>query len=372
MILIPGPVNVPQSVSFAATRVVNHRSDEFREVVKSLENKMTRHFNSARVALLTGSGTLGVESMVFSLLKRGEKVIVFTYGEFSNRLLDSINRRGCITKVYSKPAGEGFSLDEVKEALEENKDADAVALVHNETSTGIAFRNLGEVSKIVKDSGKKFLVDSVSGFAAYDIDVNNWHIDAVATGSQKALASVPGMGFVALSEEGVNELNYDDLPNYLNLKLALKFQDKHETPFTPSTGAFFASLRAAELLEMEGLKNRIKRHEACSRYLRSVLSKVNFSLFGNENNFSNTVVAGIPPIPSKTLRDELKRRGIEISGGMGELRDKIIRVGILGVVDDRAISRLLTALSDILKQDIEIKPPADCKLPDFLMQEVIW
>jgi aspartate aminotransferase-like enzyme len=372
LILIPGPVNVPQSVAFAATRVVNHRSDEFREVVKSLEEKMIKHFDSSRVALLTGSGTLAIESMVFSLLKRGEKVIVFTYGEFSNRLLDSINRRGCTTKVYSKPAGEGFSLEDVKVALDENKDADAVALVHNETSTGIAFRNLGEVAKLVKNSGKKFIVDSVSGFAAYEIDVNNWHIDAIATGSQKALASVPGMGFVALSEEGVSELHDDDMPNYLNLKLALKFQDKRETPFTPSTGAFFASLRAAEILEMEGLKNRIKRHEACSRYLRSILSSISFSLFGNESNFSNTVVAGIPTIPSKTLREELKKRGIEISGGMGELRDKIIRIGILGVVDDRAISKLLLSLSDVLKQDIEIKPPADCKLPEFLRQEVIW
>ncbi|ARM76517.1 pyridoxal-phosphate-dependent aminotransferase family protein [Acidianus manzaensis] len=371
MMLIPGPVNVPQSVAFAATKVVNHRSDEFRQVVKNLEELMSEHFNSERTALLTGSGTLAVESMVFSLLKKQEKVIVLTYGEFSNRLLDSIKRRETDIIAYSKKFGEGFSIEEVKKIVEENKDADSVALVHNETSTGIAFRNLEEVSKIVKGSGKKFLVDSVSGFAAYKIDVNSWKIDAVATGSQKALASVPGMGFVALSDEGVENLN-EDIPNYLNLKLALKFQDKNETPFTPSTGAFYASLRAAELLKLEGIEKRWKRHEACSKFLRQVVSKIGFSVFGDESNFSNTVVAGIPPITPKNLISALKERGIEISGGMGELKEKIVRIGILGVVDDRAMSRLTIALSDIFKQDINEKVPDECKLPDFLRNEVIW
>jgi aspartate aminotransferase-like enzyme len=310
--------------------------------------------------------------MVYSLLHKNEKTIVFTYGEFSNRLLDSIKRRGAKPIVYSKPFGEGFSIDEVKKAIEDNKDADAVALVHNETSTGIAFRDLKTISKIVKDSGKKLLVDSVSGFAAYELYVDKWKIDAVATGSQKALASLPGMGFVALSSEGISELHSDELPNYLDLSLNLKFQDKHETPFTPAVGIFFATLRAAELLEMEGIENRWTRHEACARYLRDIAKKLDFSLFGDDTNFSNTVVAGKPPLSPKIFINELKKRNIEISGGMGELKDKIIRIGNLGVVDDRAISRLIIAISDILKQEVELNIPKECGLPDFLRVEVEW
>lgn len=372
MMLIPGPVNVPQSVAFAATKVVNHRSDEFRQVVRSLEELMNKHFNSTRVALLTGSGTLAVESMAFSLLRRQEKVIVFTYGEFGNRFLESVKLRETKPVVYNKKFGEGFTLEEVKKAIEENKDADSVVLVHNETSTGIAFRNLEEIVKVVKNAGKKLLVDSVSGFAAYELYVNKWKIDAVATGSQKALASVPGMGFVAFSDEGLENLN-NDVPSYLNLKLALSFQDKFETPFTPATGVFYASLRAAELLDMEGIERRWRRHEACSRFLREILRTLGFSLLGDESNFSNTVIAGIPPIPPKSLISELKERGIEISPGVGELKDKIVRIGLLGVVDDRAIKKLIIALKDILKQDVkEQKIPEDCKLPEFLRNEVIW
>lgn len=372
MMLIPGPVNVPQSVAFAATKIVNHRSDEFRQIVKNLEESMKRLFDSNRVALLTGSGTLAVESMIFSLLKREERVIVLTYGEFGNRLLESVKLRGTRPIVYRKSPGEGFTVEEIKKIVEENKDADAVALVHNETSTGIAFRKLGEVAKIVKGAGKKFLVDSVSGFAAFELYVNRWKIDAVATGSQKALASVPGMGFVALSDEGVEELNEEEIPNYLNLKLALRFQDKYETPFTPATGVFYASLRAAEILEMEGIERRWKRHEACARFLREIAKKLGFLLFGDESNFSNTVVAGVPPMSPKSLISALKERDIEISGGMGELKDKIVRIGILGVVDDRAMRRFVIALTDIFKQDINYQIPEDCKLPEFLRNEVIW
>ncbi|AKV74663.1 MULTISPECIES: pyridoxal-phosphate-dependent aminotransferase family protein [Metallosphaera] len=371
MMLIPGPVNVPRSVAQNSTVIVNHRSEKFRGVVAQLEQLLKGAFFSSRVALLSGSGTLAVESMVFSLLKRGEKVIVLTYGEFSERLLDSVVKRGASPVVYRKPFGEIFSEDEIKEILDINKDATAIAFVHNETSTGMAFRNLRRVVGLAKDRGLKVLVDSVSGFGAYEIRVNDWNIDAVATGSQKALASVPGMGLVGLSEEGIRNLQ-DDAPNYLNLKLHLKFQDRRETPFTPAVGVFFSTLRATELLHQEGVERRWKRHEACARFVRSITSKAGFSLLGNESNFSNTVVAGSPPISPKSMIDELAKRGIEISGGMGELKDKIVRIGTLGMIDDRAVLRLRYALSDILKLDLNEVPTSDCKLPEVIAQEIDW
>ena len=370
MMLIPGPVNVPKSVKEAATLVINHRSEKFREIVRGLESNLKSAFSSERVALLTGSGTLAVESMVYSLTKRGEKVVGLTYGEFGNRLIDSLRRRGTNLRVYEKPMGKWFTVEEIKAALDENKDATAVALVHNETSSGIAFRNLEEVAKVVKGRGLKLLVDSVSGFAAYPLYVNEWKIDAVATGSQKALAAVPGAAFVALSKEGVNELVTEDLPSYLDLALHLKFQDKGETPFTPSVGAFNSSLRASELLLIEGKERRWRRHEACSRLVREVFAELGFYLLGNNEVFSNTVVAGEPPV--KGFREELKKKGVEISPGMGELRDKIVRVGLLGVVDDRAVNKLFKATFEVLGKRVEYQIPKDCELPEPIRSEVEW
>ncbi|MCY0850907.1 pyridoxal-phosphate-dependent aminotransferase family protein [Sulfuracidifex metallicus] len=372
MMLIPGPVNVPISVSFEATRVVNHRSDEFRRIVASLESSLIRLFSADRVAIMTGSGTLAVEGMVFSMTRRGEKVITIPYGEFGERLEESLRRRGVEVFSYKKSPGSTPSLGEIEEFMDKHKDADTVALVHNETSTGVAIRNLREVAKLVKGSGKKFLVDSVSGFAAYEIYVNEWGIDAVATGSQKALASVPGLGFVALSKEALNELKGNDIPHYVDLALHLKFQDKKETPFTPAVGVFYASYRAAQLMEMEGKERRWARHEASARYLRDIFKKLGMESLGDESNFSNTVVASTPPLPVSYMITELKKRGVEISRGIGELRDKVIRAGILGVVDDRALSRLVFAMQDVLKKDVYYPPPQETSLPETLKTEVIW
>ena len=370
MMLIPGPVEVPKSVREASTLVINHRSEKFREVVTRLEDLMRKHFSASRVALLTGSGTLAVEAMVYSFTKPNEKVITFPYGEFGRRLAESLKRRGTNVKIYEKNIGEIPSIEELKMVLDENKDVTAVAIVHNETSSGIAFRNLEEVVNIIKKRGLKVLIDSVSGFAAYKLLVNEWKIDAVATASQKALASIPGMAFVALSEESINELVKESLPSYLDISLYLKFQDKGETPFTPAVGVFNSTLKAAELLDLEGIENRWKRHEACARFVRKVLSSYGFLLFGNETNFSNTVVAGIPPISD--YRKKLKEFDIEIAGGIGELKDKVIRIGLMGVVDDRAVNRLLRATAKILNKEYDYTPPKECKLSEILQKEVDW
>ncbi len=370
MMLIPGPVNVPKSVLEASTLLVNHRSEKFRTIVRGLEDNLKKLFSAERVALLTGSGTLAVEAMVYSLTKRGEKVVGFTYGEFGNRLMESLKRRGTNLRVYEKPQGKWFTLDEIKGALDENKDATTVALVHNETSTGIAFRNLEDVVREVKRRGLKILVDSVSGFAAYPLFVNEWRIDAVATGSQKALASVPGASFVALSKEALQELVTEDLPSYLDVSLHLKFQDKNETPFTPAVGAFNASLRASELMLIEGKERRWERHKACALTVRKVFSELGFNLLGNDETFSNTVVAGEPP--AKNFREKLKEKGIEISPGMGELRDRIVRVGLLGVVDDRAVDKLFKATFEVLGKKVDYSIPKECELPEPLRSEVTW
>ncbi len=372
MMLIPGPVNVPLSVSYEASRVVNHRSDEFRSVVAGLESSLRRLFSADRVALLSGSGTLAVESMVFSMTRRGEKVVTIPYGEFGQRLEESLRRRGAEVFSYRKSPGSTPSLSEIEQLLDKHKDAETVALVHNETSSGVALRNLREVAKLVKGSGRKFLVDSVSGFAAYELYVKEWRIDAVATGSQKALASVPGLGFVALSDEGITHLKGEDIPNYVDVATHLKFQDKNETPFTPAVGVFFASYKASQLMEIEGKERRWKRHDSSARYLRDVFKKLGMENLGDEENFSNTVVASTPPVPVSYILAELKKRGIEISRGMGELKDKITRVGILGVVDDRALTRLVLTMQDILKRDVYYPPPEDTKLPEALKTEVIW
>jgi aspartate aminotransferase-like enzyme len=373
LLLIPGPVNVPKSVIEASKSLTNHRSEEFKEVVNELESILIKILDAERVALLSGSGTLAVESMIYSLIKKSQKVIAVSYGEFGDRMIESIRRRGANPILIRKKMGDYVKLDEIKEVVESNKDADYLAIVHNETSSGISIRNIDKVIKISKDHGLGVLIDSVSGLFAYEFYVNRWKVDAVASASQKALASIPGVGIVALSNEGIERLNSTEVPTYLDVSLHLKFQDKSETAFTPTIGAFYASLQAARILMKEGILNRIKRHEANALFVRELLSFLDFKLLGNKENYSNTVVAAFPSKFSvNELIQKLKFKQIIITSGMGELKDKIIRLGILGMIDFEALNILKKVLEELYNTKLDIEPPNESKLPDFISEELEW
>lgn len=368
MLLIPGPVEVPKSVQSEASVVVNHRSDTFRKVMIRLEENLKSAFNASRVAVLSGSGTLAVESMVFSMTQRSERVVGYSYGEFGNRLLDSLERRGVELHAIRKSFGEPVSAEDVKDALDRYSPS-TIALVHNETSSGTAVRNLKEIARITREKGIKLLVDSVSGFGAYELFVNDWGIDAVATGSQKALASVPGLSFVAVKDSTVKAPK--DIPAYLDLSLYLKFQDKGETPFTAAVGPTFASLRASEILNLEGKQRRWERHEECVRFLRRTLEEWGIGITGNETTFSNTVVSIFPGMSVDTLVSELRKDDLEISKGIGEYAAKMARIGVMGIIDGKALETLLASMSKIYRQEYTTPPPG-CFLKEEIANEAPW
>ncbi|WP_162509626.1 aminotransferase class V-fold PLP-dependent enzyme [Thermogymnomonas acidicola] len=156
MMLIPGPVEVPASVQARATMVLNHRSGEFREIVRSIEERLNRFTGGAeRSVVTTGSGTLAVESMVFSILRKGDRVVAAQNGEFSRRLVLSLRRRGGVDLkvVDSGEAGGAIGVESILAAAEEWGGATYVALVHNETGNGTAIRDINSVASHLSARG---------------------------------------------------------------------------------------------------------------------------------------------------------------------------------------------------------------------------
>src|SRR5579875_2591134 len=254
--LIPGPVEVPASVLRASAYVVNHRSDEFRNIVRKCEVMLNRFADASFSVITTGSGTTAVESMISSLTKRNETVVAFTFGEFGNRLIKSLHRRGLKVHEISRGPDGIISAEDAESVATKYKDAEAVFLVHNETGNGTSIRNLKEIAHIIKGQGLRVFVDSVSGFGAMPMMLNEWGIDAMATCSQKGIASVPGLGIVSLGEEvGATLKRSEDITQYPDLGISLDVFRKGETPFTPSTGSFSALLKALEILNLEGIEN---------------------------------------------------------------------------------------------------------------------
>lgn len=356
MLLIPGPVDVPDSVLKASAYVVNHRSQEFRDIVSACENLLNRFADSTRSVITTGSGTTAVESMIFSLTKPNEEVLAVSFGEFGDRMIESLLRRGLRVNILKKGTHDVLLPEDVEKKISENTGTDAIFLVHNETGNGTSFRNIKQIAAIAKQHGIRVYVDSVSGFGAVPIMVNQWGIDAMATCSQKGLASVPGLGIICLGNEILNEMpERNDIPQYLDLGISLKFMERHETPYTPSTGSFNALRTALWILEKEGIERRWERIRSNADFLRSNLLSSGSEIIGNEMNYSDTVIAFKPHNDVKTLIESLGSRGITVSKGMGDLSNDTIRIGNMGMVNGNNILKFLNTYFEIIGHDIRLE-----------------
>ncbi|MGC8515877.1 MAG: pyridoxal-phosphate-dependent aminotransferase family protein [Thermoplasmata archaeon] len=340
MMFTPGPVEVSQKVLQASVKHMNHRSHEFRDIMRTSLNALQDVSRSKRISLTTGSGTLAVETLIWSLLSRKEKVIAATYGEFGDRMIESLERRGCIVFRITKSENEIIQPDEVRE-LAANSGATSIFLVHNETGNGTCISNLKEIAGVSKKSGLKVLVDTVSGFAALPIELDNWGIDAIATCGHKGIASVTGIGVNILSNKFDSSLTKEDTPAYLDLEKSLYFMEKNETPFTPSTGAFSALSEAVKELASEGIKARIERTSGFADIVIKRLEQQGYSITGDNNTRSKSVLNILTRTKSTDVATSLKNRGFIVGNGLGKFKEKAIRIGLMGSITKEDIVNLL-------------------------------
>jgi aspartate aminotransferase-like enzyme len=347
MIFTPGPVEISPRVLQASMKHMNHRSQEFRDIMQSSLHALRSITSSERVSLTTGSGTLAVEMLAWSILSRREKVIAATYGEFGDRMIESLERRGCIVYRISKQENEIIHPDEVSE-LASNSGSTSLFLVHNETGNGTQVSNLKEVAGAAKKSGMKVLVDSVSGFAALPIELESWGIDAVATCGHKGIASVTGVGINILSDRFGSSLTKEDTPAYLDLEKSLRFMERNETPFTPSTGAFSALSEALEELVEEGLKARIHRTSIFAEAVIKRLSAEGYSITGEKDTRSRSVLNILTRRKSTDVASSLGKSGFIVGNGLGKFKEKAIRIGLMGTITKEDIENLL---DEFLKLD---------------------
>lgn len=374
MLLIPGPVDVPDIVMKASAYVQNHRSDEFRNIVRSAADLMNKFAGSAETVITTGSGTTAVESMLYSMTRKGENVLAVTFGEFGARLAESLRRHGCNVNLVEKDPSQTLGKGEISDFISKHPGIETVCLVHNETGNGTSIHNLRDVAKEAKDRGMKVLVDSVSGFGGMEIRADPWNIDAIASCSQKGLASVPGLGMVSIGNEGLDYVHEgNEVPKYMDLAISLKFLEKNETPYTPSTGSFRALQIALKILEAEGIDKRWNRHHAAAEYVRENLISTGSELYGKMDNYSDTVLALKPPVPVTKLHSELMASGIQVSRGMHSFADRMIRVGLLGVVDAEKISAFLNSYFRSVGSDRKVSPdqvPAEASFDRKILERV--
>lgn len=358
--MLPGPVSLHPDVELSQSLpMINHRGPEFRELMKSTISKLKEIFGcDCDIALLTASGSGAVEAMVSSFVSRNEKMLIVQTGTFSDRMATIAKYLGIDVELIEPKEGEGITAEELDSALKKTG-ASVVGIVANETSTGVVHRNLEELAKVVHERDGLILVDSVSHLGAHELSMDVMDLDAVASASQKALMSPPGLSFVAYRERALEKMKRVEKKSlYWDLEQYKKFYDeKFETPATPAVSLIYALNKALEKILSMGLSNWIKRHEAFSKVLNGIVEEAGGRVYPKENWRSNSIVVpilpeGVTPAHAKNLAKE--RYGIEIGSGAWKLKEKSIRIGTMGWYESDVVYRALMFLADLYKANKEL------------------
>lgn len=355
LVMLPGPTNVPNRVMNAMLApVINHRSDDFRVLYKSIVEKTQKVFQTeGDIVLLTTSGTGAVEASVVNLVKKGDKVVIPVNGEFSTRLADLIDSWGGQAIRINAPFGENPPYDKFEEAFENHKDIKAIYAVYNETSTGTTVRYMDKLGDLAGRKGAYFIADSVSILGGDELPVDKWNIDICVTASQKALAAPPGVSPVSVNKRAKKYMQENPPPtHYLNLKRYFKYyEEHHETPFTPALPLYYAFSEALDIVLEEGMDARVRRHRVCADAFYSGLNAMGFTPFAKPDARSNVIIAVnyLPGMDDKKFRDLLSSQfKVLVAGGFGDLKGKVFRVGSMGEVGRYHVMRTLASIASAM------------------------
>jgi aspartate aminotransferase-like enzyme len=354
LIMLPGPTNVSERVMRAMQGpIINHRGDAFRELNKGLLDK-TRHLfqTDGDVVVISSSGTGGVEAAVMNLIRPGDVALVPVFGEFSSRLAETVEMAGGEAVRVASDFGAAPTLEQLKEAIEKLGNLNALFLVHNETSTGVAAPYVEEATKLARDHGAFAVVDAISSLGGYAIPVDRWGVDVCITGSQKCIAAPPGLALLSVSKRVVDFLKksppktrYFDIPRYL------EYGARGETPFTPALPLYYALDEALKEMLEEGLAKRVERHDKMSALLYDGLAGLELKPVAEKSVRSKTVIASYYPqgVDDAKFRKSLAHdRGVVIAGGFGPFAGKVFRVGCMGNINKDLVEATLKAIGETL------------------------
>jgi aspartate aminotransferase-like enzyme len=351
--MIPGPTPVdPQVLLASALPVISHTSPDFDEIHSDALRMLAKVFGTkGRVVVLPGSGSLAMEFAARSIVEeRGERALVLKAGFFGGYLERALRAAGAEVRVAEAPVGRGFTRSDLARLMDE-AEASIVAFQHVETSTSVA-NPVAELAEEAKRRGAKVLVDGVASIGGMEMRMEEWGVDVCLTGSQKALSTPPGLAIVAYSSKASRLLDRDGEGLYFDFKrVALEMESTRNYHFTPAVNLVVALRESLKRILSEGLEARYRRHRALARAVRAGIEAMGLRLVAEEGFRADTVTAVWLPegVEWPKLYAEMRARGVEIAGGLGELKGRIFRIGHMGEVDSNDVTATLAALERSLR-----------------------
>lgn len=352
---LPGPTPLPPQVKEALGRdMIPHRGPEFRAFYEqTLRLARELHRTDGDVLTWAATGSAGWEVAIVNLLSPGDAVLAAVNGDFGERFARVAGRLGLDVRRLDVPWGMPVLPDQVRAALTDHPDVKAVLLVHNETSTGVT-NPLQHIGAVVRDHGALLVVDAVSAAGALPLEMDDWGIDFVFSGSQKAWMCPPGLLIAAIGPRGWDAYARSEYPRFFwDIGEGKKMAEQGMTPTTPPLSALYAYRAALEMIVAEGLQNVWGRHRRLGGLTREGVRAAGLAGFAHEGYESDTVTAFRPP-EGVSAREMLHRMRdqfcVEAQGGQAHLADHLVRIGHMGWVHEPEMQEAIAAVSAVAAQ----------------------
>ncbi|HMA26376.1 MAG TPA: alanine--glyoxylate aminotransferase family protein [Solirubrobacterales bacterium] len=366
-LMAAGPTPLPPAVSqVMAEPILYHRAPAFIEIYARALGRLPKLFRTDNQVLsFAASGSGAMESGVANLVGPGEPVLVASCGKFGERWYELCEAFGGDVEHLAVEWGTAISPEHLDEAIKAMKRPPrAVFTTHSESSTGVV-NEIRDLTAVAHDHGAVICVDAISGIGAVELPQDEWGVDVVIAGSQKALMCPPGLAFASVNERAMAlAAERSGRRYYFDWAKTAEGQAEEppNSPFTPAVTLWRALDVALELIEKEGLERVLERHAILARAARAGIEALGLERFGPDNPDANVLTAARLPdsidgtkVP-KLMRD---RYGVTAAGGQGRLKGKIVRIAHCGYYGAYDIVIALTALESALRDlDADVAPGA--------------
>lgn len=341
----PGPVPVaPKILLTQAQPMTHHRLPEFSDILREIRENLKYLFQTSNeVYFFASSGTGAMESAIVNLFSPGDKVIVVEAGKFGERWRELAQTYGLEPIVIKLEWGKAVKPEMVETALKNNPDVKGILIQACETSTGVK-HPVKEIAELIRERECVIVVDAITALGVYPLPMDEWGLDVVITGSQKALSLPPGLSFISFSKKAQMFVERSKLPKYyFDLTREKKAYQKDTTAFTPAVSLLLALREMLRRIREIGLERLFEHHRVLSEACRAGVVALGLELFPEVPSESLTVVkAPVGLEVGKFLKLLRDRWGVVFAGGQDQLKGKIIRITHMG---DQSPFDLLIAMS---------------------------
>ncbi|RPI62979.1 MAG: alanine--glyoxylate aminotransferase family protein [Planctomycetaceae bacterium] len=346
----PGPTDVPPEVLTEMSKpMFHHRTQRFKDMFAQVNDGMKKVLMTTNdVLTLAGSGTAGMEAAISCAVPRDKKVLIANNGKFAERWVKVAKLYGLQIDEVKQDWGTAISPELVKQKVATGEYG-AVIVVHSETSAATAC-DLAAIGAAVKGSDAILIADCITSAGVLPLRTDEWGVDIVAAGSQKALMLPPGLAFVAVSPKAWAVIDKIASPTmYLNLKAYKKSLADNDVPYTPAVSLIRGAKVVVDMLNTIGIEKIWARAAVLAKASREAAKAMGMEIFSKQPSDSVTGIMYPAGIEDKKFRKVLREKyGCSVAGGQDALDGKMFRISHMGYVDPVDTIGLVAAIEFVL------------------------